>query len=109
MEKKAFHLTTLPSIFGPVKTTTAKHCVKNLTEFIRHYENFNNFVLGVHSDKSICLKFSTLNLLLLSLITKFSSNSRYLNLETFFNKPDANLKIMLIEVAESPPKTDENH
>lgn len=28
----------------------------------------------------------------------------YLNLETFFNQPDADLKIMLAEVAESPPK-----
>lgn len=27
----------------------------------------------------------------------------YLNLETFFNQPDADLKIMLAEVAESPP------
>lgn len=27
----------------------------------------------------------------------------YLNLETFFNQPDADLKIMLAEAAESPP------
>lgn len=28
----------------------------------------------------------------------------YLNMETFFNKPDADLKIMLAEAAEAPPK-----
>lgn len=33
----------------------------------------------------------------------------YLNLETFFNQPDADLKIMLAEAAESPPETNENH
>ncbi len=29
----------------------------------------------------------------------------YINLETFFNKPDADLKIMLAKAAESPPQT----
>ena len=32
----------------------------------------------------------------------------YLNLEKFFNQPDADLKIMLAEASESPPKTDIN-
>ena len=32
----------------------------------------------------------------------------YLNLETFFNQPDADLKIMLAEAAETPPETKEN-
>lgn len=32
----------------------------------------------------------------------------YLNMETFFNQPDADLKIMLAEAAESPPETDDN-
>lgn len=33
----------------------------------------------------------------------------YLNLETFFNQPDADLKIRLAQAAESPPETNENH
>ena len=33
----------------------------------------------------------------------------YINLETFFNQPDADLKIMLAQAAESPPETNENH
>lgn len=33
----------------------------------------------------------------------------YINLETFFNQPDADLKIMLAQDAESPPGTNENH
>lgn len=33
----------------------------------------------------------------------------YLNLETFFNQPDADLKIMLAQASESPPETNENH
>lgn len=33
----------------------------------------------------------------------------YLNLETFFNQPDADLKIMLEQASESPPETNENH
>lgn len=32
----------------------------------------------------------------------------YLNLEKFFNQPDADLKIMLAEASESPPQTDIN-
>lgn len=32
----------------------------------------------------------------------------YLNLEKFLNQPDADLKIMLVEAAESPPKDTEN-
>lgn len=28
----------------------------------------------------------------------------YINLESFFNRPDADLKIMLAEAAESPPE-----
>lgn len=32
----------------------------------------------------------------------------YLNLETFFNQPDADLKIMLAEAAESPPTEEVN-
>ncbi len=32
----------------------------------------------------------------------------YLNLEKFFNQPDADLKIMLAEASESPPKLTEN-
>ncbi|WP_290450634.1 transposase, partial [Muribaculum intestinale] len=32
----------------------------------------------------------------------------YLNLEKFLNQPDADLKIMLVEAAESPPKDAEN-
>lgn len=32
----------------------------------------------------------------------------YLNLEKFFNQPDADLKMMLAEVSESPPETSEN-
>lgn len=32
----------------------------------------------------------------------------YLNMESFFNQPDADLKIMLAEAAESPPETVEN-
>lgn len=32
----------------------------------------------------------------------------YLNLERFFNQPDADLKIMLAEASESPPQTDIN-
>ena len=33
----------------------------------------------------------------------------YLNMETFFNQPDADLKIMLADAAESPPSETENH
>ncbi len=33
----------------------------------------------------------------------------YINLETFFNQPDADLKIMLAQAAESPPEMVENH
>lgn len=33
----------------------------------------------------------------------------YINLETFFNQPDADLKIMLALASESPPGTNENH
>lgn len=33
----------------------------------------------------------------------------YINLETFFNQPDADLKIILAQAAESPPETNENH
>lgn len=33
----------------------------------------------------------------------------YINLETFFNQPDADLKIMLAQAAESPPETNGNH
>jgi hypothetical protein len=31
----------------------------------------------------------------------------YLNLETFFNQPDADLKIMLAQASESPPDATE--
>lgn len=30
----------------------------------------------------------------------------YLNLHTFFNQPDADLKIMLAEASEAPPEDD---
>ncbi len=33
----------------------------------------------------------------------------YINLETFFNQPDADLKIMFAQASESPPGTNENH
>lgn len=33
----------------------------------------------------------------------------YINLETFFNQPDADLKIILAQAEESPPETNENH
>ncbi len=33
----------------------------------------------------------------------------YINLETFFNQPEADLKIMLEQASESPPETNENH
>ncbi len=33
----------------------------------------------------------------------------YINLETFFNQPDADLKIMLAQAAESPPQANENN
>ncbi len=33
----------------------------------------------------------------------------YINLETFFNQPDADLKLMLAQASESPPGMNENH
>lgn len=48
---------TFPLVFALVKTATAEHCIKNFAEFVCHYENFNNFVLGEHSDKSIMFEF----------------------------------------------------
>ncbi len=69
------------SLFWGVQTSAFKHLIKNFAEFICHYENFCNFVVGEHNDNCFCLKFSTLKLISLSLITKFSatyisSNSR---------------------------------
>ena len=63
----------LPVFSWDFKSSAAEHRVKNLAELVCHYKNFRNFVIGEHSDKSICLKLSTLNLTLLSLITKFST------------------------------------
>ena len=60
-----------------------RHTVKKLAEFIRHKENFRNFVLGEHSD--YCLYYfsslGTIKVQQFSLITKYldnyiSSNSR---------------------------------
>ena len=60
-----------------------RQTIKKLAEFIRHKENFRNFVLGEHSD--YCLYYfsslGTIKVQQFSLITKFidsyiSSNSR---------------------------------
>ncbi len=63
----------LPVFSWDFKSSAAEHRVKNLAELVCHYKNFHNFVIGEHSDRSICLKLSTLNLILLSLTTKFST------------------------------------
>ena len=55
------------------KPSAAQHGVKNFAELVCHYKNLSNFVIGEHSDKSICLYFDTINLMLLSLITKLSA------------------------------------
>ena len=47
--------------------------MKNFAELVCHHKNLSNFVIGEHSDKSICLYFNTINLMLLSLITKLSA------------------------------------
>ncbi len=53
-----------------------RHTVKKLAEFIRHKENFRNFVLGEHSD--YCLYYfcilSTIKVQQFSLITKLIGN-----------------------------------
>jgi len=60
-------------ITGLREASATEHGIKNFAEFISHYKYCCNFVFGEqHSDRSICLYFSTINLILLSLITKFS-------------------------------------
>ena len=59
-------------ITGLREASATEHGIKNFAEFICHYEYFCNFVIGKHSDKGIFLYFNTINLILLSLITKFS-------------------------------------
>ena len=53
---------TLHVFPGLRKPSATEHRVKNFAEIIGHYENFSNFVHGEHSDKSIGLKLSPLNL-----------------------------------------------
>ena len=47
------------------KPSAAQHGVKNFAELVCHYKNLSNFVIGEHSDKSICLYFNTINLMFL--------------------------------------------
>ena len=62
------------------ESSATEHGIKNFAEFICHYEYFCNFVFGEHSDKSISLYFSTINLMLLSLIAKIFNHLIFVEL-----------------------------